>query len=110
MDQYRQGDVLLIRVDQLPSTTIPVPREGGRIILAEGELTGHAHVVEAATAELLEDVTGLRFLSIKEPGRLVHEEHAAIGIDPGIYRVVRQREYVPPTVGNPEVWSRRVAD
>ena len=110
MDQYRQGDVLLIRVDRIPSSTKKVPRQGGRIVLAEGELTGHAHVVESDLAELLDDVTGLRFLTIREPGRIVHEEHAAIGIDPGVYQVVRQREYVPGPMADPESRVRRVAD
>ena len=29
------------------------------------------------------------------PVSLVHEEHATLEVDPGVYRVVRQREYRP---------------
>jgi hypothetical protein len=28
---------------------------------------------------------------------LVHEEHASIELDPGVYEVIRQREYDPDT-------------
>ena len=36
-----------------------------------------------------------RFLRIVTEARLTHEEHAAIALPPGLYRVVRQREYAP---------------
>src|SRR3954469_16865394 len=44
--QARQGDIWLVRVDEaLPVGVIRVPREGGRVVLARGEATGHAHAV-----------------------------------------------------------------
>jgi hypothetical protein len=33
------------------------------------------------------------FLRVLEPSTLVHEEHDRIAIPPGLYRVVRQREW-----------------
>jgi hypothetical protein len=91
----RQGDVLLIEVDALPPRTRKVPRDGGRLILAYGEVTGHAHVVDAPEAEatLLTTTENERFQRLTAWGRLVHEEHAPIGLAPGIYKQVRQQEW-----------------
>jgi hypothetical protein len=109
---YRQGDVLLARVASLPADAVPVPRDGdGRLVLAYGEATGHAHVVTAVDpsatvdAELLirpDDQRDLevRFLRVEREARLVHDEHATIPLDPGVYRVVRQREYAPEAIRN----------
>ena len=47
MECYRQGDVLVIRVDDVPSSAVSVPRDAGRLVLAYGEVTGHAHAVFA---------------------------------------------------------------
>ena len=95
--QYRQGDVLLIRV-RMPSQTRrllrPVPRRDGRVVLAYGEATGHAHVIDSPRAELLESRDGRTYLGLDEVSALTHEEHGAIRLEPGFYRVVRQREYV----------------
>lgn len=105
-------------------------REDGRIILAHGEVTGHAHQVLTAVdlevptlaqAQFFE-VDGVRELVVLEPCVLVHEEHGRIALDPqtpvqvrqgdvllhptgpGTWRVVRQREW-----DGPEAW-RVVAD
>ncbi len=94
--QYRQGDVLLVKTrrQELPGAT-PVPRDQGRIVLALGEATGHAHAVVAAGAELLERADGERYLRVDGPAELTHEEHGTIALEPGLYRVIRQREYGP---------------
>src|SRR4051794_38980262 len=45
--QARQGDLWLAGVDEeLPAGATHVPREGGRIVLARGEATGHVHAVD----------------------------------------------------------------
>ena len=45
---YRQGDVLLRAIDAIPdSATFTVERDAGRIVLAYGEVTGHAHAIVA---------------------------------------------------------------
>lgn len=44
--QVRQGDVLIERIASLPAQLTPVARDArGRIVLQEGEVTGHAHAV-----------------------------------------------------------------
>jgi hypothetical protein len=43
---FRQGDVLLVpvRPERLPNHFRPLPRDArGRLVLALGEVTGHAH-------------------------------------------------------------------
>ena len=92
--QYRQGDVLLIKVESLPEKKTKVQREKGRIVLAHGEATGHAHAVSHPKAQFWES-NYERFLEITEPAELSHEEHATIPLEKGVYRVIRQMEYHP---------------
>lgn len=94
---YRQGDVLLVPVDEIPAGLKQVPLERRRIVLAHGEVTGHAHVVEGEAqfmAADLEEMEG-RFLQVEEEATLVHDEHDSITLPPGKYEVRRQREYAP---------------
>ena len=95
---YRQGDVLIRRIQSLPKQTAQ-PRLNG--ILAYGEVTGHAHKVEDMTrAEVLEIESGL-YMRVGEEGvRIVHEEHAPITLPPGNYEVEIQREYTPEAIRN----------
>jgi len=100
---YRQGDVLVVPIDEaeLPTDLVPAPRDGGgRMVLAYGEATGHAHVAtgEGLTLLCLPDDLASMFLHIRGYGRLTHEEHGPIPLPAGYYRVVRQREYVPGSV------------
>jgi hypothetical protein len=97
---YRQGDILLAPIsERFPlDGTRPLPRDAqGRLVLALGEVTGHAHVVAAPDAELLADPFDVdrRFLRIVSEGLLTHEEHAPIPVPAGLYRVVQQREFAP---------------
>ena len=105
-------------------------REHGRVILAHGEVTGHAHeVIADATGDLLdpaipaadffeEPATGRRVLLVTRRCTLRHEEHGAITLDPeapvqvrqgdvlltpigaGAWHVTRQREYAPEAIRN----------
>lgn len=104
----RQGDVLLIPIDQVPDSATTTAA-GTRLVLAEGEATGHAHAVLADNAELVEAPDGTLYLIVAdEAAVLVHEEHNAIPLNPGSYEVRRQREYVPSP--QREQQFRRVAD
>lgn len=93
---YRQGDILLVPVEKIPDGLNEIPRRQGRIILAEGEATGHLHMIEAPEATFLaqdiEEIEG-RFIAVEQEVALTHPEHRTIQIAPGFYEVVRQREY-----------------
>lgn len=104
---YRQGDVLIRRVAGIPDSTKVVPRDNGRIVLAYGEVTGHAHAIAAPPTEatLLTDEQEARFLRLVSSVDVVHEEHATITLPPGDYQVVRQREYTAA-----DMEPRQVAD
>jgi hypothetical protein len=92
---FRQGDILLVRVDgEVPRGARVVEREGESVVLAYGEATGHRHRIQSRDADLYE-VQAERFLRVRGPVELVHEEHATIQLRSGLYKIVRQREYVP---------------
>lgn len=97
--QLRQGDVFLSRVSRAPVGQ-PVAAEAGRLVLARGEATGHHHSVPAAAATLVLDEGGVMFLTVEELTAMEHQEHAPITLEPGIYRVTRQREYSPAAIRN----------
>jgi hypothetical protein len=98
--QFRQGDVMLVKVSAVPKSAKPIAAKKGRIILAEGEATGHDHSIDASKAALYIDKAGQAYLLAQDGCTLVHQEHAAINIDSGSYRVIRQREYTPQAIRN----------
>lgn len=101
---YRQGDVLLLQVPELPVSAAKVTWTE-RIVLAFGEVTGHAHAIHETHVEAFE-LDGQLYLRIEEaPATLRHEEHAPITIAPGRYEVRRQREYAPAPRGTPRASS-----
>lgn len=105
---YRQGDVLIRRIDdgEPPTEATLVKPDAGRVILAYGEVTGHAHAIKAGPSVQLLALPGQddRWLRIGGDGaELRHEEHATIALPPGLYRLRVQREYSPEAI-------RRVAD
>lgn len=91
---YRQGDVLLIPISNLPQGLTPIDPVEGRLILAEGEVTGHAHAILESDARLYTDGTD-QFLALPSGGCLLHEEHTPHALPPGFYRQVTQRQYTP---------------
>ena len=102
--QYRQGDVLVQSVDVIPAKAKAKPRDGqDRIVLAYGEVTGHAHAIMEAEATLFGLLSGdaeEMYLEADGTVTLRHEEHKEISIPPGRYRVIRQREYAPEAIRN----------
>lgn len=93
---WRQGDVLIRSTDKIPANLMEVPRDKGRVILAYGEVTGHAHAVIGDDVLFLAtdlDEMSRRFLKVEGEAAVVHEEHDTITLPAGAYEVVRQREY-----------------
>jgi len=94
--QYRQGDVLLEQVspDENTDGFELVPREAGRVVLAHGETSGHAHAIAEPGARLFRNPAGARLLRLVRPLSLRHEEHPEIRLPKGTFRVVQQEEDV----------------
>ena len=104
----RQGDVLLVPVSEIPPGL--KSRRGGKVILAYGEVSGHHHRFEcgnvtafykegddltmAGGTALRGSRTDVEYIAVPTGGAsLVHEEHDAISVGEGAYRVIRQREF-----------------
>lgn len=104
--QIRQGDVFVERVARIPKRLEEIPRESGRVVLAHGEATGHAHAIADPGVKFFRHVaTGEQFVRVSREhtrggAQLRHEEHTAHSLPPGSYRVIRQREYSPAAVRN----------
>jgi len=93
---YRQGDVLLVRTeDSRPEGSIRKPING-RVILVEGEATGHHHSVSAVCDVI--DADGRMWMVAPKNVELTHQEHGTIEIEEGTYWVVRQRVYSPESI------------
>lgn len=95
----RQGDVLLIPVDEMPTGLVKQNRGPRGLVIAEGEVTGHAHCILDDVADLfvsadLEEMAD-RFLMVGDECALHHDEHDTLTIPAGIYRLPAQREYAP---------------
>lgn len=113
----RQGDILLIPTSEaIPAGLRRVERESGRVVLAYGETTGHAHAILDPEVELFrpdpDTITGTEtadaadaWLKVRRAGgtTLVHEEHGALPLAVLTHRVRQQREYFPDAI-------RQVAD
>jgi hypothetical protein len=98
---YRQGDVLLVPAE-IPAAA-QTKGNSKRIVLAEGEVTGHHHVLEGDKLEELllpGDVAEMnqRFVNVVEEAELTHPEHATIAIPAGQYEVRQQVEFAPDEV------------
>lgn len=93
-NQARQGDVLLVKLEAKPAgESRKIARdEQGRVVLAHGEATGHAHAINDPGAFLYQFGDQI-VLEMKQGGTLRHEEHENIELDAGYYEVIRQREH-----------------
>jgi len=98
---YRQGDVLieLTEEDFLISDSELIAREDGRIILAHGEATGHAHAINSMDANMyiINNKPNL-YLVVNNDVKITHEEHSFIPVPPGKYKVTRQIQYTPEKI------------
>ncbi len=88
-----QGDVFFTKARELPEGVKPVSRNAKGYIIAEGEATGHTHVIEAEI-ELYEK-DGVLFIKTAKEAEVRHEEHLPVILSPGIWKVGIIREYDP---------------
>ena len=96
----RQGDVVLIEVDSIPEGAVEIqPTKENKIILAFGEVTGHHHRFEDVTEDnptvKMWAVGMVKYIEVMTPIMLKHEEHKALNVLPGIYKLPMQVQYSP---------------
>ena len=109
--QVRQGDIFIEAVEAPKELGEPVKREGGAIVLAYGESSGHRHQLAAKGAKLFQRGS-TRMLEISARGGAVlavtsdrgapitPERHLPIKLPHGIHEVISQREYAEEDVVN----------
>ncbi len=98
-----QGDVMFRKVPTgvLPEGVKDAPVEvPGKVVVAHSE-TGHHHFLEAVPGvrHYVSSDPLIAYLSLDEASDVVHarpyDTHQTVTLDPGVWEVRRQREYVP---------------
>jgi hypothetical protein len=91
----RQGDILIILNDPAAEAGDEIPRDNGRVVLAYGEATGHAHALDERHVTLYTHKKSAdRVLKVVgNVAYLKHDEHFKIQIPSGTHTVRRQREW-----------------
>ena len=92
--QLRQGDIMITPyVGEIPEDAKEIPRDGGRAILAYGEVTGHAHAISSPDATLYQLGADSMLLVAQKEVTLNHETHGPIKLPAGMHQVTRQVEW-----------------
>ena len=98
----RHGDLLIIAVDSIPQNTEAVKPSKRGLVLAYGEVTGHAHIlapVGTTKLQLVQDKEQNMYFTVEEgEAQLTHEEHNRLTFAPGTYKVIHQRQYTPTEI------------
>mgnify|MGYP001194377499 CR=1 FL=1 len=82
----RQGDIGIIKVDELPKDAI---LRKNNMIIAHSDLTGHSQRIQESK---LYDFNGKIFTKVLSSAVLIHDEHEQIKLKKGIYELRPQRE------------------
>jgi hypothetical protein len=101
--QKQQGDITFEKVDQLPANLEKllagkVQPKDNRLILAEGEVTGHFHAIDLdeeiteSDAELIA-IGEEMLLNLHKQVEVKHNEHKPITLEPGLWKVGKIQEY-----------------
>ncbi len=88
----RHGDINFLPSKKLDGEEI---KHNGSFVLAEGETTGHCHVITVPKVEdmiLTKLPDGSMLVTLKSEAKVTHEEHKTIKVKPGIYHIGRERE------------------
>lgn len=91
---YRQGDVLVMKVDNIADKL----KKTKKCTLALGEATGHHHTIHEGAvgfADQEQDLAKYFNVSSKNGASLTHQEHDTIVLPEGSYKVIGQFQYTP---------------
>lgn len=90
----QQGDVLLKKIDSLPKKRNFKKTKSSKVILAEGEQTGHNHLLLSPLSPVsVYENNGEVFVEVLKPSKVIHQEHNEQEINPGIYKIEIINEY-----------------
>ena len=82
----RQGDLVFRKIDE-----VIAGKSCKKLVIAEGEATGHSHLLSADTAtKIYGDKT--KFM-LTGKAKLMHPEHETITFLKGTYVVINEREF-----------------
>tara|TARA_B100001105_G_C22109390_1_gene322653 strand:+ start:52 stop:357 length:306 start_codon:yes stop_codon:yes gene_type:complete len=87
---FRQGDQLIRKISSIPSTAKPISTN----IIAEGEKSGHNHVLNGSH-QIYETDDKQMYFEAKQELKIEHPEHNTIMIPKGIYTVVHEISWNP---------------
>lgn len=106
----RHGDVILDRMKAPPTAGQIIKARTRGTVLADGEVTGHAHTLPAehtvlhrpTDEEAKLDPQLVGYLQVLVACAVAHEEHTESPVTPGWYKVRVKRQYTP------DGWARVV--
>ena len=87
----QQGDVLLKRIVSLPTGEQKTIQKG-KLVLAEGEVTGHFHGIMEEDSELIQ-IGEQIILKLANQATVTHQEHGPITLEAGLWEVGRVQEF-----------------
>ena len=90
-NQQQQGDVYFERIAKMPRGAVKVKKQDG--VFAWGEVTNHKHVATASDAVTLYEKDGIKYAHVSAQTSVVHEEHHAQVLEPGVYEYGQVTEY-----------------
>lgn len=70
-------------------------KKAKRIVLGEGEILGHKHILESADNISYDDSGETITFMLNSMGILTHDEHDRMVFEPGSYRSYNQVEFNP---------------
>ena len=88
----RHGDVELYPIASLPEGLTEI-KCNGSFVLAEGETTGHKHIIKADRLQVFRHTDGRLFLSVGDNAVVTHEEHKTLKVMPSFYEIGAEREF-----------------
>ena len=94
----RHGDLVFTPLKEIPQTLKDVLHKNN-FLLAEGEYTGHKHVITVENPDNMKIYTDTSdperhfILQLKSVATVTHKEHKPIEIPMGIYKMKFEREY-----------------
>lgn len=87
--QVRQGDIYPEAIDKLPKGL----KKKNNNVIVHSDSTLHDHTLKSGTVYV--DRNGELYLDVPRKTQIVHtEDHNPVDLPRGVYKVIRQREYL----------------